>query len=96
MKEEKKRCWNCFYYASFYTKGDGCFRQEKIGTCNKHNKTVAKQDTCEKWLLRPRQRAETISMTSLAEISEHLAELKQILKEEQEYENKIIGCYVGE
>ena len=95
MKKENRRCWNCFYYDAFYTKGVGCFKQEKIGACNKHDKTVTKQDTCGDWIVRPLARAQRTATPCLAEICERLAEVEQILKEEQEYEKKVMEAIWG-
>ena len=97
MKEEYKRCWNCFNYAAFYTKGNGCFKQEKIGKCKVKKKIVDKQDACKNWILRP---LDTCShkgaiQKNLAEILEKVTSLEQILKEEIEYEESVTNSLFG-
>ena len=92
MKEENKKCWNCWKYAAFYTKGLAYFNQEKIGMCREHNKIVAKQESCDKWKCRQVNRniRKSLTLRHLSELLERFTTIEQIMKEEKELDKKLI------
>ena len=95
MKEENKRCWNCWKYAALYTRGGACFNPEKFGLCKANDKIVGKQQTCENWVVRqPDRRTRRNVMTQLDALRESLAAIEQIIKEEDEIFNSIIDCFL--
>ena len=49
MDEKKRKCWSCFKYKAFYTKGYCHFDKKDIGFCQQHNKIVDKNNCCEQW-----------------------------------------------
>ena len=86
MKEENKKCWSCYKFKAYYTKGFSCFDKQKNGYCTLHDKITDNQDCCEMW--RYSQLSRTVrkdaAIKSLTEILERLTVIEQIIKEEYE------------
>ena len=80
-----KKCWNCWKYKAFYTKGYFKFNRENQGNCTKHEKIVGKHENCEYWGSNAisRKIRKSICLKALDEALSGLLEIKQILIEEQ-------------
>ena len=98
MKEKNKKCWNCSGYMPLYTRDGARFREEKFGTCKKHNKIVTKQDTCPNWLYRQMEmrKIQDLTLKSMTEIANKLAAIAEIIREENEYEQNILELCLEE
>ena len=86
MKEENKHCYGCRYYKPYYTKGYAQFDRCDIGLCTKKKATVEKHECCEKYACAYYGHVNR-KQAALSAIVEHiniLAEIKQILKEDDE------------
>lgn len=84
--QEKNSCYNCSKYHPYYTKGYIKFDMCDLGLCGASKKTVEKHDSCEKFSYKNYARIGRKS-AALAAVTEHvniLAELKQILEEDDE------------
>lgn len=86
MKDEGKHCYGCRYYKPYYTKGYSQFDRCDIGLCTKKKTTVEKHECCENYSCMYYMRANR-KQAALSAIAEHinvLAEIKQILEEDDE------------
>jgi len=84
--EEIKFCYNCNHYKPYYTKGYFKFDRCDIGNCSQRKDTVEKHETCECYTRRSHI-SYNKKGAALATIKEHidlLAEIKQILEEDDE------------
>ncbi len=81
-----KFCYNCLYYRPYYTKGNIKFDRCDIGRCGKSRRTVEKHESCEFFAFMRYTRCDR-KQAALAALTEHinaLAEIKQILEEDDE------------
>lgn len=88
MKNEEKHCYGCRYYKPYFTKGYTKFDRCDIGLCCKKKATVEKHGLCENYVNALYARADR-RQAALSAVSEHinaLAELKQILEEDDDEE----------
>jgi len=83
---DNKYCYNCNKYKPYYTKGYIKFDKCDIGLCGVSRKTVDKHDGCEYFGYKCYSRADrkAAALSALTENINILAELKQILEEEDE------------
>ncbi len=84
--EEKKHCYGCRYYNPYYTKGYIKFDRCDIGLCTKKKSTVEKHEVCDKYAFNcyARSSCRQAALKALAEHINVLAEIKQILEEDDE------------
>ncbi len=84
--EGNKNCYNCYYYKPYYTKGYLQFDRCDIGKCMKRKETVDKHDTCECYVRNsyPSFNKKTVALMAIKGHIDLLAELKQILEEDDE------------
>lgn len=86
MEDKIKHCYGCKYYKPYYTKGYVQFDRCDIGLCSKKKTTVEKYEVCEQYACMFYGRINR-KQAALAAIAEHinvLAELKQILEEDDD------------
>lgn len=90
MERKDKACWNCLRYKAYYTKGLCHFDKEKFGFCTKHERMVDKQEGCPFWSLNNprRETRKKVAMRKLSEILTQLVEIRQILFESKEENEK--------
>lgn len=84
--KENKHCYGCRFYKSYYTKGYNQFDKCDKGLCAKKKSDVDKQDYCESYSCKYYGRIDR-KQAALSAIAEHinvLAEIKQILEEDDE------------
>ncbi len=86
MEEASKHCYGCKYYKPYYTKGYTQFDRCDIGLCSKKKTTVGKHEFCENYTCKyygsvNRKQA---ALSALVEHINVLAEIKQILEEDDE------------
>lgn len=82
----EKHCYGCRYYKPYYTKGYERFDRCDIGLCAKKKETVERHECCESYSCAYYNRLNR-KQAALAAVVEHitiLAELKQILEEDDE------------
>ncbi len=86
MKDEDKHCYGCKYYKPYYTKGYTQFDKCDIGLCSKKKTTVEKHEVCENYtcMYSGRMNRKQAALSALAEHINVLAEIKQILEEDDE------------
>jgi len=80
---KKNVCNTCGFFYQYYTKSYNCFNKTRIGKCKKKAKITDYHDSCELWQdnTEKREMQRFASMATLAEISQHIKELTQILRE---------------
>lgn len=85
-KDSGKHCYGCKYYSPYYTKGYTQFDRRDIGLCAKNKSTVEKQGYCEKYCCAYYARVDRkqAALTAIAEHINALAEIKQILQEDDD------------
>ncbi len=86
MENENKHCYGCKYYKPYFTKGYTQFDRCDIGLCSKKKTTVERHEVCDKYANMFYGRIDRRQSALLA-IAEHinvLAELKQILEEDDD------------
>lgn len=83
---QKKECWNCLHYATYYTKGYTCFYKEKFGSCSVSNSIVENHDGCENWIRKYSvgKRRKAAALKALIDATETLNVIKQILSEDRD------------
>ena len=86
MEIEKKHCYSCKYYNPYYTKGYTKFDRCDTGLCGRRKATVEKHEVCEKYVFMycGRLNRKQAALTALTENINALAEIKQILEEDDE------------
>ncbi len=86
MEEANKHCYGCKYYKPYFTKGYTQFDQCDIGLCSKKKTTVEKHEFCENFICiyYGRINRKQAALSALAEHINILAEIKQILEEDDE------------
>ncbi len=86
MEDEGKHCYGCKYYNPYYTKGYIQFDKRDIGFCSKKKATVEKGEFCENYTRKiyGRINRKQAALSALAEHINVLAEIKQILEEDDE------------
>ncbi len=86
MEDESKHCYGCKYYNPYYTKGYIQFDKCDIGLCSKKKATVEKHEFCEKYacMYYGRINRKQAALSALTEHINVLAEIKQILEEDDE------------
>lgn len=91
MERKNKACWNCGNYKSYYTKGMCHFDKLDCGLCRKKKESVEKHGQCEFWRNNYAMRSlrEKVAKKKLSEILDALIEIRQILFEEKEENQKI-------
>ena len=83
---EEKHCYGCRFYKPYYTKGYVQFDKCDIGLCTRKKISVEKHEFCENYSFMYYGRINR-KRAALAAITEHtniLAEIKQILEEDDE------------
>ena len=86
MEGDNKHCYSCRHYNPYYTKGYTQFDKCENGLCTKKKATVEKGEYCESFTYAYYGRINR-NQAALSAIAEHiniLAELKQILEEDDE------------
>ena len=83
---EEKHCYGCRFYKPYYVKGNIQFDKCDIGLCAKKKATVEKRDICDKYenMYYARISYKKVALSAIAEHINVLAELKQILEEDDE------------
>lgn len=82
----EKHCYGCRYYKPYYTKGNKQFDRCDIGLCTRKKTTVERHENCEHYVCMHYARIDR-RQAALAALAEHvnvLAELKQILQEDDD------------
>ena len=83
----EKFCYSCRFYKPYYTKGNIGFNKLDIGLCNQTKTTVEKHtNACEYFQCRyyARINPKNAALTALTENLNTIAEIKQILEEDDE------------
>ena len=87
-KKEKseKHCYGCRHYKPYYTKGNMQFDRCDIGLCTKKKATVERHENCEHYISMyyARINRKQAALDALAEHINVLAEIKQILQEDDD------------
>ena len=83
---EEKHCYSCKYYRPYYTKGYTQFDRCDIGLCTKKKATVERHENCENYafMYYGRISRKQAALTALTENINVLAEIKQILDEDDD------------
>ena len=86
MESESKHCYGCKYYKPYFTKGYIQFDKCDIGLCGKKKTTVDKNEVCEQFtsMFYGRVNRKQAALTAIAEHINVLAELKQIIDEDDD------------
>ncbi len=86
MENESKHCYGCKYYKPYYTKGYTQFDKCDIGLCSKKKITVGKHEVCENYICKyyGRVSRKQAALTAVVEHINILAEIKQILEEDDD------------
>lgn len=86
MENDNRHCYRCRFYKPYYTKGYNQFEKCDIGLCTKQKTTVEKHEFCENYncMYYGRVNRKQSAMSALAEHINILAEIKQILIEDDE------------
>ncbi|MDE6441457.1 MAG: hypothetical protein K2L12_01725, partial [Clostridia bacterium] len=84
MEEGNKHCYSCRYYKPYYTKGYIKFDRCDIGLCTRKEETVEKHKICENYyrMYNIRLNRRQAALSAIAEHINVLAELKQVLEED--------------
>ena len=90
MERKNKACWNCGEYRAYYTKGLCHFNKLNCGLCRKKKETVDKHGQCEFWRnnYSIRTLREDVAKKKLDGILDEIIEIRQILFEEKEDNQK--------
>jgi len=86
MENEDKHCYGCKYYKPYFTKGYTQFDKCDIGLCAKKKTTVERHEFCENYtcIYYGRINHRQAALSALVEHINVLAEIKQILEEDDE------------
>ncbi len=86
MEDKSKHCYGCKYYKPYFTKGNIQFDRCDIGLCAKKKTTVERHEVCEQYvcMFYGRINRKQAVLTAIAEHINVLAELKQILEEDDD------------
>lgn len=86
MEHREKHCYSCKFYKPYFTKGNIQFDRRDIGLCAKKKVTVEKREICEEYICMyyGRINRKQVALTAIAEHVNVLAEIKQILEEDDE------------
>lgn len=86
MGNENKHCYGCRHYKPYYTKGYKQFDRCDIGLCTEKKATVERHESCEKYscMYYARLSRKQAALDALAEHINVLAEIKQILQEDDD------------
>lgn len=86
MGNEKEHCYSCKHYKPYFTKGYNQFDRCDIGLCSKKKTTVEKHANCERYscMFYGRVNRKQAALNAIAEHINILAELKQILDEDDD------------
>lgn len=86
MEDENKHCYGCRFYKPYYTKGYVQFDRCDIGLCSKKKATVERHEVCENYtcIYHMRINRKQAALSAIAEHINVLAEIKQILEEDDE------------
>lgn len=81
---QKKECWNCRYYSTYYSKTFTGLYKEKFGRCAQSNSIVTNH--CEKWDNKypVEKRRKVAAISALVDITETLKIIKQILTDDKD------------
>ncbi|HBN12606.1 MAG TPA: hypothetical protein DD415_03230 [Clostridiales bacterium] len=86
MESNNKHCYGCKYYKPYFTKGYTQFDRCDIGLCTKKKSTVERHEICDKYenMYYRRINRKQAALDALTEHINVLAEIKQILDEEDD------------
>ena len=86
MENDSKHCYGCRFYHPYYTKGYNQFDRCDIGLCSKKKTTVDRHDCCDNYtcMYYARIDRKKAALTAIADHINVLAELKQILEEDDD------------
>lgn len=86
MEEKSKHCYGCRNYKPYYIKGNKQFDRCDIGLCTKKKSTVERHENCEQYtcMYYGRINRKQSALEALAEHINILAEIKQILEEDDD------------